>query len=270
MIGRRPPPTTSKSHRHGSGFHGSPVEPRMRSDERSCARTGLVAVSHQRANERRRDAEDCDAGAARPAPRGDRGRGSRARRRRAPSCRRAASAEHLPGPHHPAHVGDPVHRLAVMHVEAVHHVLRGLDREAAMRMHRALGPAGRAGGVDDHQRIFGAGPLGRARRRVARPPDSFHQRSRGPIATSCADAATTTITCSTDGAAATAASATVFIRTTWPRRQKPSAVIRHLGARVLQPRGHGVRAVAGEERQHDAADLDRWRRRRRRSPGTSA
>ena len=35
MIGQRPPPTTSKSHCHGSGFHGSPVVPKMRSVERS-------------------------------------------------------------------------------------------------------------------------------------------------------------------------------------------------------------------------------------------
>src|SRR6266545_6451531 len=34
MIGQRPPPTTFRNHRYGSGFHGSPVEPRMRKDER--------------------------------------------------------------------------------------------------------------------------------------------------------------------------------------------------------------------------------------------
>ena len=50
MTGQRFPPTTSKYQCHGSSFHGSPVEPRMRSFERSCARTGLVAVTHQRAH----------------------------------------------------------------------------------------------------------------------------------------------------------------------------------------------------------------------------
>src|SRR5690349_5831301 len=40
MTGQRPPPTTSKYHRHGDSFHGSPVEPRTRSDDRSCLRTG--------------------------------------------------------------------------------------------------------------------------------------------------------------------------------------------------------------------------------------
>ena len=36
MIGTRPPPATRWSQRYGSGFQGSPVEPRIRSEERSC------------------------------------------------------------------------------------------------------------------------------------------------------------------------------------------------------------------------------------------
>ena len=37
MIGTSPwRPATCRSHVYGSGFHGSPVEPMMRSDERSC------------------------------------------------------------------------------------------------------------------------------------------------------------------------------------------------------------------------------------------
>src|SRR5262252_6480588 len=40
MTGQRFWPTTSKYHRQGTSFHGSPVEPRMRSLERSHARTG--------------------------------------------------------------------------------------------------------------------------------------------------------------------------------------------------------------------------------------
>ena len=39
MTGQRPPPTTSKYQRHGPSFHGSPVDPRMRSDDRSWDRT---------------------------------------------------------------------------------------------------------------------------------------------------------------------------------------------------------------------------------------
>src|SRR5689334_25239437 len=40
MIGSRPPPTTSKYQCQGASFHGSPVDARMRNDERSCAATG--------------------------------------------------------------------------------------------------------------------------------------------------------------------------------------------------------------------------------------
>ena len=39
-MGMRPPPTTSENHLYGSGFHGSPVEPRMRKLERSWDLTG--------------------------------------------------------------------------------------------------------------------------------------------------------------------------------------------------------------------------------------
>src|SRR5437763_15184372 len=35
MIGTLPPPATRWSQRYGSGFQGSPVDPRIRSDERS-------------------------------------------------------------------------------------------------------------------------------------------------------------------------------------------------------------------------------------------
>src|SRR5437764_8295070 len=42
MMGQRPPPTLSKNHRYGSGFHGSPVEPRTRRLDSSWDRTGSV------------------------------------------------------------------------------------------------------------------------------------------------------------------------------------------------------------------------------------
>src|SRR6266516_6798509 len=37
MIGQRPPPTCSKSHWYGPGFHGSPVVTIVRRDERSAS-----------------------------------------------------------------------------------------------------------------------------------------------------------------------------------------------------------------------------------------
>src|SRR6266852_5254723 len=40
MIGQRDSPTFRKYHHHGSGFHGSPVDPSTKSEDRSLARTG--------------------------------------------------------------------------------------------------------------------------------------------------------------------------------------------------------------------------------------
>src|SRR6267378_8072745 len=40
MTGQRDSPTLRKYHHQGSGFHGSPVDPSTKSDERSFARTG--------------------------------------------------------------------------------------------------------------------------------------------------------------------------------------------------------------------------------------
>ena len=57
MIGQRPSPTSRKYHHHGSGFHGSPVEPRTRSDDRSCAADRVVPVGHERPDHGRREAE---------------------------------------------------------------------------------------------------------------------------------------------------------------------------------------------------------------------
>src|SRR2546426_12731778 len=39
MIGQRPPPTWRLSQRYGSGFHGSPVVTRIRSEDRSASGT---------------------------------------------------------------------------------------------------------------------------------------------------------------------------------------------------------------------------------------
>ena len=91
-----------------------------------------------------------------------------------------------------------------------------------------------------------------ASRQQVAPP----QIAAGPIETSMPSRRATT-TCSTDGAAATASSATAFIAHRLPAA--PEAVRReqHLDAGIVQPRRHRVCAVAGEQRQHDAAELDR-------------
>ena len=112
MIGHRPSPTTSKYQRHGSSFHGSPVEASTRSDERSCATHGFVAVRHQRADERGRHAEHVDAMALdeRPEPigLGIVGRAVVEHERAAVGER----ADDLPRPHDPADVGEPEQALA--------------------------------------------------------------------------------------------------------------------------------------------------------------
>ena len=61
------------------------------------------------------------------------------------------------GPHHPADVGEPEQAVVLADVEAVRHVLRRLDGEAAVDVHGALRPAGRPARVDDHERRVGVG-----------------------------------------------------------------------------------------------------------------
>ena len=160
MMGSLPPPTFWNSHNQGSGFHGSPVEAKKRSDDRSCLRNVLLAVRHQRADQGGRDAQRGDVVSLdqRPQPVGRRV----IRRAVVQEQRRAQqqSAEDQPRSHHPAHVGHPVEQLAGVQVGAEGHVLRGFDREAAVGVHRAFGSAGRAGGVDHHQGILGGGPFG--------------------------------------------------------------------------------------------------------------
>ena len=57
-------------------------------------------------------------------------------------------------------------------VERVGEVLGGLDREAAVDVDRALRPAGRARGVDQHVRRLGVGRRRGRRRRARRPTRS--------------------------------------------------------------------------------------------------
>ena len=66
----------------------------------------------------------------------------------------------FPRPHHPAHVSYPEQGFVGVKIESHPDVGCGFDREAAMRVDRALGFAGGTGSVNDHQRIFGAGRLG--------------------------------------------------------------------------------------------------------------
>ena len=64
-------------------------------------------------------------------------------------------AENEPGTHHPADVRIPEDRVVLADVEAMRHVLSGLDGEAAVYVERPFRLSGGAGRVDDHQRVFG-------------------------------------------------------------------------------------------------------------------
>ena len=92
-----------------------------------------------------------------------------------------------PRTHHPAEVGEPEQAVAGPEVEAVGQVLRALDREAAVDVDGALGPAGRARRVDDHVGRLGVGL--RRRRGAAGASGSAisvdHQRSRPSTQASC-------------------------------------------------------------------------------------
>ena len=77
-------------------------------------------------------------------------------------------AEYEPRPHHPAHVGHPVHDFTGLQVHGLNHVLRGFDRESAVGMHGTLGETGRSARIDQHERVFGRGIAGLGIRRQPR------------------------------------------------------------------------------------------------------
>src|SRR5215472_4870029 len=62
-------------------------------------------------------------------------------------------AENQPWPHHPTHISEPEHRFTGAQVEEMSHILRPLKGKPGMIMNRALGFAGRTGGINEHERI---------------------------------------------------------------------------------------------------------------------
>ena len=181
-----------------------------------------------------------------------------------------------PGAHHPAEVGEPEEAVAGAEVEVVGEVLRGLDREAAVDMDGALGPAGRPGRVDEHERglgvdVAGLGELvcrdhrrtrqrlvppdvapGRPRRvdRIARPPDDEdvpHRRHRGDRRVGDA-----------------------LQRDPRTPPEEPVGGDEGRGVAVGEPGRDGRRAVAAEDRGEDGPDPGRGRASRSRSRAASA
>ena len=160
------------------------------------------------------------------------------------------------GAHHPADVADPVHRVAGLHVVGVHHVLRGLDREAAVAVDGALGPAGRARRVEQHQRGVGR-QCARCRRSLGCPATkSAHDTSFRPSGARRRQARRRRPLARRRARPATAASAVAACATRCPRRQKPSAVNRKRAPESCRRDATASDAVAGEERQDDPAQLD--------------
>ena len=150
-------------------FHGSPVDPSTRSDERSCAATGSspwrisarITVGAIPSTDDPMPLDD------RPEPiRSGMVRDAVEEHERGADAQRAADG---PRTHHPADVGEPEQAVLLADVEAVRHVLHRLDGKPAMDVHGALGPAGRPARVDDHERRIGIG-IGDGRRlRSTRP-----------------------------------------------------------------------------------------------------
>ena len=120
-------------------------------------RDGVVAVAHQRTHHRRSHTEHADTVALdhRPEPvrTGVIGH-TLVHDQRRPQGQGAADR---PRAHHPADVGEPEQAIVLAHVEAVGHVLGRLHRKATVHVHRALGLARGAAGVDDHEGVVGVG-----------------------------------------------------------------------------------------------------------------
>ena len=149
MIGTREPPTSSKSQRYGSGFHGSPVVTNVRSDERSLRRRRRAAAARGPASARGRARSR--APARRSARAGRRGQSG------------APSAKTIVAPSAPAPTtvhGPMIQPMSVakwttspcVHVGLVGDLAGDRDEEAALHVDDALRLAGRAGGVGQEVR----------------------------------------------------------------------------------------------------------------------
>ena len=115
---------------------------------------GVVAVRHQRADQRRRDAEHADAVPfdERPQPIGLGIVGRAVVEHEGAAV--GEGADDLPRSHDPTDVGEPEQPLVAAHVGLERGFLRDLREEPAVHVHRALRPAGRAARVGDEERML--------------------------------------------------------------------------------------------------------------------
>ena len=167
-----------------------------------------------------------------------------------------------PRPHHPAHVGQPEERVVLLNVEEVRHVLRALDREAAVDVDRALGLAGGARGVDQHVRVFGLGQrrsrspaTGQARPHATRRRAPRAREPRWPTRR-------TTSVCWTFRRLGGRGVGGLLHRHDLAAPVEAVGRDKHLRAAVLQPCGHRIGAIAGEDGHVDRAELSAGQRRR--------
>jgi len=163
--------------------------------------------------------------------------------------------EDEPGAHHPADVGVPEDRVIGPDVEPVRHVLRGLDREAAVHVNRALRLAGGARRVDDHQRVFGVELMrGRVARLILEQdfPNLVAPVGPGnlPHNPSMHD------DLGHRWAADQRAVGRLFHRHDLAAAVEAVGADEHLRLGVLESRRDGLGAVAREDRDDDRADLD--------------
>ncbi len=169
-------------------------------------------------------------------------------------CPQQRGPEHQPRPHHPAHVGHPVDGILGVNVHPKRHILGRLHREAAMGVDGPFRPPGGAAGVDDHQQVFGGGVgrlgLGQLRRDDFMPPVVAQRPHVYLVARPAQD----------DQVLHRGHGRRGLVGHRLQRHDRAASEEavggeERLGPRVGQPRGHRPRAIAGEERQDDAADF---------------
>ena len=142
-----------------------------------------------------------------------------------------------------------------MQVEPVPNVLRGFDRKSAVRMNCTLRPARRAGGMKDHQRIFGARPLSRSfisRRADAVVPPTVSIRAPRNVGAGSLENNHVFEAGNLRGG---------LIRGRFQGRQFPAPITgvrrkQRFGFHIGESRDNCLRAEPGEQRHEHAPDLD--------------
>src|SRR5215218_6423521 len=126
----------------------------------------LIAIRHESADRRGRDAQERETVALNhvPNPIGLWKLGSALVQEGCGAKNEGAAKQ--PGAHHPAHIREPEHKVVTLYVEALTHVSGGLEWEARVGVHRPLRLSGGARRIDDHHRVIRRRVFGLARPRL--------------------------------------------------------------------------------------------------------